>query len=146
MSKSLTDAELAEIRKREWASSWLRDIPRLLATIDELAGIISDQRQESAIYDAGIAEEKKRQDHFPVLAFRALDVLLRRGKDGWCVFLDPTDRKWRLVTSMFLESHQYVSDGWPSWADWIATHGFDDPFTALVESDKQFRKMKGEPG
>ncbi len=138
--RSLSDAELAEIRKREWASSWFRDIPRLLATIDELAGIISDQRQESALYQAGIAEEKNRQQHFPVLAFRALDVLLRRGKDGWCVFLDQTDYKWRLNISMLI-GLQYNCD---SWTDWIAAHGFDDPFTALVESDRQFRRRRNE--
>ncbi len=59
--KSLTDAELADIRDQEqWTSPWRTDIPRLLATVDELKAILADCQQDSLAYLAGVREGEKK--------------------------------------------------------------------------------------
>ncbi len=92
--KSLTDAELAEVRERldqvlrrpaQYANAFIvscaTDIPRLLATIAELKAILADCQQDSLAYLAGVREGRRQaveeaREHCPP------DCLLAEVREG----------------------------------------------------------------
>lgn len=71
---------------------------------------------------------------FIALARNAFDVMMRR---GWGVASSPQDKLWFLH---FQGDPEFAWRDERQLRDWSASHGAEDPFTALVEADRWYRQ------